>query len=153
VKQRLATLALAAWLFVLGAGCPDERAREHERRADSVAPAEASAKAVSSYTREGLEALAGLLREKGGGKPVLLMLDIARTEPWPQLEASGQPGKNHPARVARRSAARRKSPVELGGKGALSQKPLPAVLGGPIGHFPALLTGRRDARRRRQRQG
>jgi hypothetical protein len=138
VKRRLATLALGAWLSALSAGCPDERAREHGRRADSVAPAEASAKGINLYSRAGLDGLAALLRQKGGGKPSLLMLDIAADRAIAQLEASARPGLIVQV-VWRDGALGDEVPVELGGKGTLAQNlfPLSAV---DLSVIPALLT-------------
>lgn len=138
MKRRLATFALGVWLSALGAGCPDERARENGRRADSIAPAEAPAKAVNLYSRDGLEGLAALLRQKGGAKPLLLMLDIAADRAVAQLEASGRP--NQVVQLEWRGGAPGDEvPVELGGKGSLVQNlfPLSAV---DLTVIPPLLT-------------
>ena len=138
MKRRFATLALGAMLAALAAGCRGERAREQERRTDSVAPTEAAAKADSLFSRQGLEGLAALVRQKAGPKPALLMLDIAANRAVAQVEASGRPGLVVQIEW-RGGAARDEVPVELGGKGTLAQNlfPLSAV---DLMAIPALLT-------------
>jgi hypothetical protein len=138
VNSRTATLALCGWLAAFAPGCPGESAAKRNHRTDSIAPADATVQAPSLHSRAGLEGLAAALRRTGGDKPLLLMLDIASERAVAQLEAKGRPGQIVQVEWLRGSLGE-EVPVELDGKGSLTQNVFPlAAL--DLAAIPALLT-------------
>jgi hypothetical protein len=114
--------ALACLLAsTLALGCR-ERGERLGQRSDAVS-ASASA-GPSVYGREGLTPLVSALREKAGADPSLLRLELMGEQALVQVEAAGRLGQLVQYQW-RGGALSNPVPVELSGKGNLSQNLFP----------------------------